>query len=96
MRKTIHIDMDAFYAAVEQRDKPELRGKALVIGSSPHGRGVVCTASYEARKFGIRSTMPIAQAYRRCLDAFFCHQIFHDIDGYLNRSIPSSVALLTK
>lgn len=64
-RKIIHIDMDAFYAAVEQRDFPELRGKAIAVGS-PEKRGVIMTASYEARKFGIRSAMPSTTAIRKC------------------------------
>ena len=51
-RKIIHIDMDAFYASVFQHERPELRGKPIVVGGNPQGRGVVCTASYEARKFG--------------------------------------------
>jgi DNA polymerase-4 len=70
VRKIIHIDMDAFYAAVEQRDNPELRGKPIVIGSSS-ARGVVATASYEARKFGIHSAMPSVTAKRRCPGLIF-------------------------
>lgn len=65
-RKILHIDMDAFYAAVETRDNPELKGKPLIIGSLPGERGVVATCNYKARTFGIRSAMPIAQAYKLC------------------------------
>jgi len=76
-RKIIHIDMDAFYASIEQRDNPEYRGKPLAVGGSPQGRGgVVATASYEARKFGVRSAMSSKKALQLCPAIIFVRPRF--------------------
>lgn len=86
IRKIIHVDMDAFYAAVEQRDFPEYRGKPVVVGGSPKSRGVVATASYEARKYGIHSAMPTSLAYRKCPQALFVNARF-DVYKEVSRQI---------
>lgn len=82
-RKIIHIDMDAFYAAVEQRDNPHYRNKPVIVGGKPESRGVVATCSYEARAYGVHSAMPSAQAVRLCPQAIFIKPRF---DAYREAS----------
>src|SRR5512134_2154841 len=85
-RTILHVDMDAFFAAVEQRDRPELRGRPVIIGADPRGgrgRGVVSTASYEARRFGVGSAMPISQAWRLCPQGVYLPP---DMDKYARES----------
>jgi len=85
-RNILHVDMDAFFAAIEQRDRPELRGRPVIVGADPkggRGRGVVSTASYEARRFGVGSAMPISQAWRACPSGVYLPP---DIERYARES----------
>jgi DNA polymerase-4 len=81
--RILHVDMDAFFASVEQRDRPELRGKPVIVGAGPHERGVVSTCSYEARKFGVHSAMPSREAFRLCPQGVF---VPPDMDRYMEAS----------
>ncbi len=73
----LHVDMDAFFASIEQRDHPEWRGKPVIVGAGPHERGVVSTCSYEARRFGVHSAMPSRTAYARCPQGIFVTPRMH-------------------
>lgn len=91
----LHVDMDAFYASVEEREQPHLRGRPLIVGGTPEGRGVVCAASYAARQFGIHSAMATATALRRCPDLIVLPprmelyaQVSHEIRQIFERFTP--------
>jgi DNA polymerase-4 len=73
VRKILHVDLDAFFCSVEEKLNPELRGRPFIVGGTPDGRGVVASASYAARKYGVRSAMPTAQALRRCPELLIVH-----------------------
>src|SRR5450432_972626 len=92
-RKVIHVDMDAFYASVEQRDNPELRGKPVAVGGSRE-RGVVAAASYEARKFGVHSAMASVTAKRKCPELIFVPPRF-DVYRAVSRQIHAIFELYT-
>ncbi|MEQ8788937.1 MAG: DNA polymerase IV [Pirellulaceae bacterium] len=82
----LHVDMDAFYASVEERDRPELVGKPVIVGGTPQGRGVVAAANYEARKYGVHSALPAATALRRCPQAVVLRprmQYYSEISGQI-------------
>jgi len=94
-RTILHVDLDAFFAAVEQRDRPELRGRPVIVGGDPRGRGVVSAASYEARRFGVHSAMSLREALRRCPDGVFLpvdgrryQQASRDVMAVLRRFTP--------
>ena len=88
----IHIDMDAFYAAIEMRDNPNLRGKPVIIGGTSR-RGVVSTASYEAREYGIHSAMPMAKAKKLCPNGIIIqpnHQKYKKAVSYTHLTLPTN------
>jgi DNA polymerase-4 len=94
-----HLDLDAFFAAVEELEDPELRTKPLVVGGDPHGRGVVATANYEARKFGIHSAMSCAEALRRCPHAVFIrsrHPLYRDYSKHVWETVRGVVPTLER
>lgn len=86
MKKIIHVDMDAYFAAIEIRENPELKGKCVIVGGAPNGRGVVSTCSYEARKYGVHSGMSSHQAWKLCPQGIFVHSHFH-----LNKEVSGQI-----
>src|SRR5712692_5861344 len=101
-RVIVHVDMDAFYASIEVRDNPQYRGLPVVVGAAPGGRGVVAAASSEARRYGIRSAMPVGEASARCGHAVFLPvdmqkyravsaQLFDLLDTFTPRVEPVSI-----
>jgi DNA polymerase IV len=94
MRTILHVDLDAFYSSIEQRDNPELRGKPVVVGGDPAARGVVATASYEARRFGVHSAMPSRTAMRLCPDAILIPPRF-EVYGAVSRQLHDLFLALT-
>src|SRR5580698_3960337 len=96
-RVIFHLDMDAFYASVEQRDDPALRGRSVIVGAPPTQRGVVCAASYEARKFGVRSAMPSITASRLCPGGIFVRprmDRYREESAHIMRIISSTGAIV--
>src|SRR5687767_2072379 len=94
-----HVDLDAFFAAVEELEQPELRSQPLVVGGDPRGRGVVATANYVARRFGIRSAMSCAEALRRCPEAVFVrprHALYRDYSQAVWSAIREVVPLVER
>ena len=99
MNSILHVDMDAFYASVEQRDQPEYLGKPVVVGGPPESRGVVAACSYEARKYGIHSAMPSAEAVRRCKEVVFLpvrHDRYQEVSTEVMEIIESFTPVVQK
>lgn len=84
-RRIIHIDMDYFFAQVEMRDNPKLKGKPVIVGGKASNRGVVSTASYEARKYGVHSAMPMSQAHKLCRMVIMLRVDLMHIEKHLNK-----------